>query len=99
MFKYSVHRRLVAGGAPELPPKHYYYPVVTWVDGTAFVRMEIRKSLFLGHKEVSRWTIDPETYFSPSDTPASTQRKVVLLCTNAAMNCNDFERKILDEPV
>lgn len=99
MFKRSVHRKLVASGAPPLPHKYYYYPVVTWIDGTAFVRMEIRKSLFLGSKEVSRWTIDPETYFKSTDTPTTARRKVVLLCTNAAMNCNDFERVVLDGPI
>lgn len=95
MFKRSIHRRLVAFGAPELPRRYYYYPRVVFLNNVPVVRMEVRKSHLFGSTEASRWTIYPETYFKSTDSADESRKKTVTLCVNAARACDEFEVEVI----
>lgn len=88
MFRKSMHRKLVKNGAPELPVGYYYYPFVDFIDSkTRVLRMTIRRRSGFWSEEVSRWTVNPDTYFNGENTFG----KVLMLCENAVRHCDCFE--------
>ena len=91
MSKRSLHRSLVRVGAPTLPPKYYYYLRSVPAGDRTFVRIEIRKSHFMGSSEVARWTVDPSTYWKESDSEDEVVGKIILLCENVVRTCDHFE--------
>lgn len=82
-----MHRKLVESGAPALPNGYRYVPVVDFVGDARLLRMTIRRRDGLWTTEVSRWTVNPDTYFNGENTTD----KVVRLCENAVRQCDDFE--------